>query len=99
MARVVISDLAHSDFSEILRYLAVNAGFAIAERYATAFDTLYERLADFPDSGPLRPALGTRVRIGLVPPFVVVYDHRESIVTVLRILHGKRNITRDLLKG
>jgi toxin ParE1/3/4 len=99
MAHVVVSARAHSDFSQVLRYLAANAGLRLAERYAAAFDALYDRLGDFPDSSPARPALGPRVRVALVAPFMVVYDHHNGTVTVLRILHGKRNITRDLLEG
>ena len=99
MAHVVVSALAHSDLSQILRYLVANAGVRITQRYVTAFDALYDRLADFPDSCPPRPALGPRVRVALVAPFMVVYDHQNGTVTVLRILHGKRNITRDLLEG
>jgi plasmid stabilization system protein ParE len=99
MAHVVVSARAHSDISQILRHLAANAGVRIAQRYAAAFDAVYDRLADFPGSAPPRPALGPRARVALVPPFMVVYDHHDGTVTVLRILHGKRNITRDLLEG
>jgi plasmid stabilization system protein ParE len=99
MAHVVVSARAHSDLSQILQYLVANAGFRITQRYVAAFDALYDRLADFPDSCPSRPALGPRVRVALVAPFMVAYDHHNGTVTVLRILHGKRNITRDLLEG
>lgn len=69
----------------------------MAVRYNAAFRQAFQRLADFPGSGSPRPALGASIRIALVHPFVVIYDHDESIVTILRILHGKRNITRDLM--
>jgi plasmid stabilization system protein ParE len=33
-----------------------------------------------------------------VLPYIIVYDHDDDVVTVLRVLHGKRNITRDLIR-
>ena len=39
------------------------------------------------------------MRIWIVSPHIVIYELNESedIVTVLRIVHGNRNITRGLL--
>jgi plasmid stabilization system protein ParE len=56
-------------------------------------------LTEFPDSGSLRPALGVRIRVNLVYPYVVIYRHADGVVSVLRILHGSRNINRDLLNA
>ena len=44
-------------------------------------------------------ALGPDVRIGLVPPFVVIHDYRADTdtVVILRIVHEHRNIARTLL--
>jgi plasmid stabilization system protein ParE len=33
-----------------------------------------------------------------VSPYIVIYDHDDVLVTVLRVLHGERNITRDLIR-
>ncbi len=62
-------------------------------------DALYDRLAEHPDSGAPRPGLGTDIRIGIVLPYIVIYRHHEAddIVTVLRVLHGRRNITAKLI--
>ena len=97
MARVVISASADSDRGDILDYLAANAGYATAERYNGAFKALNRRLADFPDSGP--PPNTGRLgpnRCGF--PLCGDLPHSDDTVTTLRILHGKRDITRDLLK-
>jgi plasmid stabilization system protein ParE len=97
MARVTVSASADSDRLAILEYLVAKAGYATAERYNAAFKAVLRRLADFPDSGSPRPALGVSVRIGVVYPFVVIYEHVDEVVTIFRILHGKRDITRNLL--
>jgi toxin ParE1/3/4 len=54
--------------------------------------------ADFPASGSPRPALGRNARIALVHPFVLIYDYVDDTVTVLRVLHGRRNIAPEILK-
>ena len=98
MARVVVSAPADSDRRDIVDYLAAHAGYVTAERYNAAFSTVYRRLADFPDIGSPRPALGDFVRVAFVHPFLVIYEHTDDLVTIFRVLHGRRDVTRDLLK-
>jgi toxin ParE1/3/4 len=98
MARVLISSTADADTADILAYLADRAGRNTAAKYDTLFAKLYDRLVDHPDSGPPRPALGPNIRIGVVPPYIVIYEHAAAdVVTVLRILHGRRRISPKLL--
>jgi plasmid stabilization system protein ParE len=80
--------------------LAAKAGVAAAAKYDRLFDRLYNRLASHPASGSRKPALGPDTRVGIVSPYVVIYDHSlgGDTVTVLRIVHGRRDITRLLLK-
>jgi len=98
MARIVVSDPARADVRDILNYLATRGGRDIAERYAAAFKATYGRLSDFPDSGAPRPELGGEARVALIQPFVLIYEHNEGVVTILRVLHEKRDIARDLLR-
>jgi len=99
VARVVITDPADADSAEIVRDLTAKAGELVADRYNADFDALYLRLATFPESGSPRPKLGLFVRIGLVSPYVVVYRHvpDDDLVAVIRIVHGRRRITRRML--
>jgi plasmid stabilization system protein ParE len=97
MARVVVSNLAKRDLRLILSDLNRKAGYSVAASYAADFKATYRRLADIPASGPPRPGLGPSTRIAIVLPYIVIYDHVDDLVTVLRVLHGKRNITHDLL--
>jgi toxin ParE1/3/4 len=100
MARVVISDLADSDTEEVLDYLSLEAGPRIAARYAEEFERLYDRLAEFHDSGSARPALGPYVRIGVVLPYIVIYEHApdDELVIVLRIVHGHMRLSGRMLR-
>jgi toxin ParE1/3/4 len=99
MARVVVASSADGDAAAIINDLVEKAGYAVAARYVEMFDALYDRLAAHPSSGAPRPALGAQVRIGIVPPFIVIYDYDAptEIVTVLRIVHGRRRISGQLL--
>jgi len=61
-------------------------------------DSLFERLAMFPRSGASRTHLGRSIRIGVVTPYVAVYELDNDHVIVLRVLDGRRNITRRLIR-
>jgi toxin ParE1/3/4 len=78
--------------------LADTAGPDVAARYRREIDGLYDRLVMFPRSGGPRPSFGRHARIGVVSPYVVIYDYRPDTVTILRILDGRRNITRRLVR-
>ncbi len=64
------------------------------------FRMTIERLVDMPLTGAPRPRLGPNTRIAVVAPYILIYDYKrdDDILTLLRILHGKRDITRLLLK-
>ncbi len=100
MTRLVVTVDAAADTNEILTYLEREAGSLIARDYGRRFRLTVERLVELPQSGAPRPALGTNARIAVVFPYILVYDYArdEDTLTLLRILHGRRNITRDLLR-
>jgi plasmid stabilization system protein ParE len=84
----------------VIAYLASEAGYRAVARYIASFENLYDRLAEHPDSGAPRPALGANIRIGLVSPYLIIYEHdaKTDTVTILRIVHGRRKITGALLQ-
>jgi toxin ParE1/3/4 len=100
MAKLAISFSAQADAVRIARYLAANAGQAVANKYVAAFDHLYMRFADHPESGAPRPSLGRYVRIGIVLPYIVIYEYykTDDVVMIMRVIHGQRKITRRMLK-
>ena len=56
-------------------------------------------IAEFPGAGPPRPNLGLLVRIKIVTPCIVIYEHEPGtgVAYVLRVIHGRRRITKKLL--
>lgn len=101
MTRLVVTADAETDTSEILDYLEREASPRIAEDFGRRFRKAIERFVDLPGAGSPRPALGEDIRIAIVFPYILIYEHalQSDTVTLLRILHGRRNITRDLLSG
>ena len=98
MARVIVAEPAKQDVRDILTDLGERAGYGVASRYAEDFKAAYRGIAQFPGSGPPRPALGPNARIKIVYPYVIIYDHESNEATVLRVLHGRRDITIKLIK-
>jgi toxin ParE1/3/4 len=97
MARVQLSALARQDVRDILADLSERAGSAVARRYGADFKRIYRSLAQFPAGGSPRRSLGPDVRVKIVYPYVVFYENAADTVMILRILHGHRDITVDLL--
>lgn len=85
--------------NQILDYLEEVAGIRVAENCSTRFEQTIDRLVYFPESGSPRRTLGVNTRIAIVQPYLLVYDFvpGDDTLTLLRILHGRRNITRALL--
>ncbi|MGA8615683.1 MAG: type II toxin-antitoxin system RelE/ParE family toxin [Xanthobacteraceae bacterium] len=99
MTRLVTAPRFRSDTNTILNYLEEVAGSRVAARYGGRFEETIVRLTSFPESGAPRPALGVNTRIAIVQPYLLIYDFTpdDNTLTLLRLLHGRRNITRGLL--
>jgi plasmid stabilization system protein ParE len=100
MTQLVVTADAAADTNDILSYLVQEAGSQVAEKYAGQFRVTIERLLRWPESGAPRPHLGEDVRIAVVSPYVLIYQYSrgDDTLVVLRMLHGRRNITDRLLR-
>jgi plasmid stabilization system protein ParE len=101
MTLLVVSPQANADFSNILERLRELAGQSVAERYARDLRAVYQRLTIFPEIGSPRRKLGGATRIVVLRPYLVVYDYfrRDDFVNVVRIVDGRRNVNRRLVRG
>lgn len=99
MTRLIVSREAETDLDEVLDYLEQEAGARTVLSYAKRFRKTLLSLAEFPGAGTLRPALGRKARISIVYPYVLIYDYDDGgdTLVLLRILHGRRNITKRLV--
>jgi toxin ParE1/3/4 len=99
MATVRLSAQARLDLLSTLEHLAEVAGPRIARRYDDSFKRIIENLSSSAGTGSPRPHLGPETRVASVAPYLIFYDggpHSEA-VHVLRILHGRRDITLELI--
>lgn len=101
MSRLVIAASASADQAVILEYLKAKAGPRTAEKFRLLFRTVLRRLIAYPASGALRPAVGRDIRIGIVAPYLIIYrfDEGADVVTVLRMVDGRRRVSGRLLKS
>jgi toxin ParE1/3/4 len=99
-ARVVVSELADADLAAIIPVIAREAGVATAEKYARRFESLFDRLAAYPECCPIRRNLGPNIRVGVVFPYIVVYrrEDADDLVSIIRTLHGRRDAALALLR-
>jgi len=99
MAGVRLSSAAQADFDEIIDYLTGVAGNRVAADYADRLRASVNRIAAFPGIGSPRERMGPETRVTSVDPYLIFYDGgpRSDTVHVLRILHGHRNITPELI--
>ena len=76
----------------------------VSRRADADVDAMLEHLADlagpavFPESGARCRSLGPYARIAVVAPYVVVYDYQDNTVVIVRVLDGRRDITRRLVR-
>jgi toxin ParE1/3/4 len=100
VAQTSISPDADADLAENDAHLAFHAGNDVADRYYERFKRLFLLLSTQPEIGAPRPGLGRSVRINIVDPYNVYseYDPASDAVTVLRVLHGRRKITRRMMR-
>jgi plasmid stabilization system protein ParE len=99
MAEVRLSSVAQTDFDEILDYLTQIGGNRVAIDYGDRLRAAVNRLTAFPGIGTPRQSLGAQTRMTSVDPYLIFYDGGpgSETVHVLRILHGHRDITPELI--
>jgi toxin ParE1/3/4 len=91
---IIVSDEADNDLMLIFSYIHQQSPQA-AESIAGEVDRCFQNMSSFPFSGSARPDLGRDIRSVLVPPYVIFYAVRSNHITILRVLHGSRNIEAE----
>jgi plasmid stabilization system protein ParE len=99
MAKVRLSQRARKDLLHILERLSDVAGPRTARKYDTEIKRTLRRVGRFPGTGSPRPQFGAETRTVSVAPYLNFYDGgpKSETVHVLRILHGRRDITPGLI--
>lgn len=92
MARVRFSKSARRDIGDITAQL-LEVSVVASDRYEAKFDAVFGLLAQMPRAGRPRPELGLAwLRSYPVDPYVILYRVDRGFVTVLRVVHGARDL-------
>jgi toxin ParE1/3/4 len=99
MAKVQLSTAARADYDEIMEYLRTAGGQAVVDQYQSDFFAAFDQIEVFPGSGAPRGHLGASVRLLVLKPYSIYYEGRPKgdAVLVLRILRGRRRVTKKVL--
>ena len=90
------------DLAGIIEYFLDLDAIGAGERFSAAYDETLDFIRQFPDLGEERPELRTRSGVVRVipirgfPNYLVYFRRDEDRVTIVRILHGSRQIDPDV---
>lgn len=87
--------MAEVELEDVLGFVADHDGVQRALHVHGKFVEAFELLAFQPGSGTTRPKLtGQRVRWWPVFKWIVIYDPTSSPISILRVIHGARELDR-----
>jgi plasmid stabilization system protein ParE len=94
MREILIRPQARVDMLEIWHYLAPESLDA-ANRVTEKLDAAMRGLAEMPGKGHTRSDVrDKRYRFWTVYSYVIAYMYDDASLTVVRVVHGKRNFRR-----
>jgi toxin ParE1/3/4 len=91
-----LSARARQDVRAILQYTFRRWGQKQHDAYANRLDRAMQDLTEFPESGRERHDLRRGLRSRAVAEHVIVYRVRADEVFTVRIVHGTRDLGRQL---
>jgi toxin ParE1/3/4 len=94
--RIDYADAARTDLREISSYLRNAAGDAVARAVIDKVIEAAESLSTRPNRQRLRNELGPGLRGLSVGNYIIFYRVLGDGVSIVRILHGSRNMTAKL---
>ena len=97
MRQLVYSLRSQLDLANITRDIVDSNGKSVASRVVTGMEQSLSNLAYFPEMVRKRGALGAGLRSWSLKPYIAFYHVTLEVVVILRVLHGRRRLTRKLL--
>jgi toxin ParE1/3/4 len=93
MGRIVRTRTAKVDVLQIWNHIAEDS-IEAADNLVDLFNEKLQLLADFPGMGPARPELGPALRSFPVGQYLLIYERKGKGITLVRVVHGARNLRR-----
>jgi len=85
--------------TSIWSYIAEEASEATATRFLGKLHVTCERLLSFPLAHPERPQLAPGLRVVFHGAYAIYYRHNDKTVTIVRVLHGARDLAAVVGQG
>ena len=95
---IVYSAAARDDLTKVTLDLSSERGVEFARSYVANLRSRIETLSTSPKRYRVRPRYGKGVRLRPELPYNVFYQANLDHVLVVRILHGRRKITRRTIE-
>jgi toxin ParE1/3/4 len=99
MGELRFSPAAAKDLEKMAEDITAAAGARVALDFIARLRKSLETLADQPAAGRRRTGLGAGVRSWAIWPYAAFYRPSGSVAEIIRIVHGRRRITRRLLRS
>ena len=96
MSRFLLSESAAADLQDIVRYTMDRWGWQQLEVYLEGLEAGMQRLSEMPDIGRTRDELGPGVRSFLFESHQIFYVVGDGQITVVRVLHERMDVERQL---
>ena len=93
MRKLLIQPQARVDLLEIWHYIACDS-VEIANRVGEKIDATILGLLDMPGKGHMCWTCGTSATDSGPYSYVIAYKYDETTLTVVRVVHGRRNVRR-----
>jgi plasmid stabilization system protein ParE len=94
MSRYVLTTEAQQDLHQIRDYLLTEAGFRVARHVMSSIFAAFHALVKTPGQGHRREDLSSReeLRFWTVFSYLVVYRIDTQPLTIIAVIHGKRDV-------
>lgn len=99
MGEVRLSQLAQRDLLEIWFHIAADKGPATADHWIDRIEARCRQLAEFPESGPLRPDIADGARMMVIARWLALYEIAKGGVRIMRVVDAARNLGELDLSG
>ncbi len=96
MAELRVRAPALADLGEIEASSHDRFGVDVGEAYMLGLSQAFDRIAEYPQSAPLRPDYGANIRCKRFRSHRIVYLIAGNSVEVLRVLHVSRDAHAEL---
>ncbi len=97
--RIVYSETARADILAIGDKIREAAGELVAERFVARIVATVESLEFMPTRHKIRSELSADLRVAGFRKYLIFYRVSGDAVSIVRVLHGARDITAKLLSG